>query len=61
MQSLYVGFIGIIWNSKDWLGTIYASFGVQGINNFGWIIGFSKKQFICSTSALICIKKSIEP
>jgi hypothetical protein len=30
MQSLYMGFTCILCNSKDWLGTIYASFGVLG-------------------------------
>jgi hypothetical protein len=43
------------------MGIIYASFGVQRINNFGSIVGFSKEQPVCSTLALIHIKKYIEP
>ncbi len=43
------------------MGIVYASFGVQGIKSFGWISEFSKKQPLCSTLALIHIKKFIEP
>jgi hypothetical protein len=43
------------------MGIVCVSFGVQGINNFGWINGFSKKQPLCSASTLIHIKKFIEP
>jgi hypothetical protein len=45
-------------SSKDWLGTIYASFGVPRIKDF---LGFFNKQFLCSSLVLIHIKKSIEP
>jgi hypothetical protein len=51
MKSLYGGFIGFVWSSKDWMGVVYASFRILGI----------KKQFLCSTLALIHIKKIIQP
>jgi hypothetical protein len=43
------------------MGIAYVSFGVQGIKNYGWINGFPNKQPLCSTLALIHIKKFIEP
>ncbi len=47
MQSLYEYFIGFWLNSKDWLGTIYASFGIQGLNGYSRCIlwSFKNKRF----------------
>jgi hypothetical protein len=35
MQSLYEYFVGFWLSSRDWLGIIYASFGVIGIE---WVL-----------------------
>jgi hypothetical protein len=59
-QGLIGYYICIFWSSKDWMGIVYAFFWVIGIKNFGWILGFFKKQ-LCSTLALIHIKKFTKP
>jgi len=61
LQGLIGYYICILWSSKDWMGIAYVSFGIQGIKNYGWINGFPNKQPLCSTLALIHIKKFIEP